>query len=75
MHYTKSLADAPSLPWDIKKSQITFHVIPVTLFRCCLYKSHLMGLLPSFKCLFYSILHLYIFFLRSEYIYIAHDPL
>ncbi len=52
-----------------KNSPIAFRLIPVTLFRCCLYKSHLIGLLLSFKCLFFSTSRLYICFLKSEFIY------
>ncbi len=65
----KCLADAQGLHLDIKNILIAFCLIPVTLFHCCLYKSHLLGLLLSFKCLFVIILHLYICFLRSEFIY------
>ncbi len=72
--FQKSFTDAPGLYLDIKNFLIAFRLIPVTLFRCRLYKSHLMGLLLSFKCLLFSILHLYIC-VSDLNSYMPHNPL
>ncbi len=59
--FQKALADNPGLHMDINNCLIAIRLITVILFDFCLYKSHLMGLFLSFKCLFFGILRLYIY--------------